>query len=83
MKATNPAHTDTELAAVVADGGAPVDGGSLKGADLTLAADLVPCECLSEARYNLLHHTAVSFVSSGISVFTIYDGDTGTPPESL
>ena len=64
VKATNPAHA--ELAAVVADGGAPADGGSLKGADPALAANSAPGECLSVARYRLLHHTAVSFVASEI-----------------
>ena len=68
VKATNSA--DTEPAAVVAEGEAPAEGGSPKGADLTLAADPAPGECLSEARYRLLHHTAVSFVSSDISVFS-------------
>ena len=65
-EATTPALT--EPSAVVADGGAPAEGGSPKGADLALAADPAPGECLSEARYRLLHHTAVSFVSSDISV---------------
>ena len=35
----------TEPAAVVADGGAPADGGSLKRADLMPAADSAPGEC--------------------------------------
>ena len=68
-EATTPALT--EPAAVVADGGAPAEGGSPKGSDLALAADPTPGECLSEARYRLLHHTAVSFVSSDIRVFLI------------
>ena len=59
----------TELAAVVTDGGTPADGGSPKGGDLMPAADSAPGECFSVARYRLLHHTAVSFVSSDISVF--------------
>ena len=67
-EATTPALL-TEPAAVVADGGAPAEGDSPKGADLALAADSSLGECLSEARYRLLHHTAVSFVSSDISVF--------------
>ena len=66
-EATTPALT--EPAAVVADGGAPAEGGSPKGADLALAADPAPGECLSEARYRLLRHAAVSFGSSDISVF--------------
>ena len=33
------------------------------------AADSAPGECFAVARYHLLHHTAVSFVSSGIRVF--------------
>ena len=32
-------------------------------------ADSAPGECFSVARYRLLHHTAVSFVSSDIRVF--------------
>ena len=64
-EATTPALT--EPAAVVADGGAPAEGGSPKGADLALAADPAPGECLSEARYRLLRHAAVSF-GSDISV---------------
>ena len=48
-EATTPALT--EPAAVVADGGAPAEGGSPKGADLALAADPAPGECLSEAPY--------------------------------
>ena len=35
------------------------------------AADSAPGECFSVARYRLLHHTAVSFVSSDIRVFLI------------
>ena len=78
-EATNPALT--ELAAVAADGGAPADGGSPKGADLALAADSAPGECLSVACYRLLHHTAVSFVSSDIRVFlyNFYGSDTLLP----
>ena len=52
----------------VTDGGAPAGGGSLKRADLMPAADFTPDECFSVARYRLLHHTAVSFVSSDIRV---------------
>ena len=60
----------TELAAVAADDGAPADGGSPKGTDLALTAESAPVgECLSVTRYRLLHHTAVSFVSSDIRVF--------------
>ena len=66
-EATTPALTDPS--AVVADGGAPAEGGSPKGADLALAADPAPGECLSEARDRLLRHAAVSFGSSDISVF--------------
>ena len=65
---TTPALT--EPSAVVADGGAPVEGGSRKGADLALAADPAPSECLSEARYRLLRHAAVYFRSSDISVLS-------------
>ena len=47
-EATTPALA--EPAAVVADGGAPAEeAGSPKGADLALAADPAPGECLSEA----------------------------------
>ena len=54
---------------VAADDGAPAaDSGSPKGADLALTADSAPGECLSVARYRLLHHTAVSFMSSDIRV---------------
>ena len=60
-EATTPALT--EPAAVVADGGSPAEGGSPTGTGLALAADPAPGECLSEARYHLLHRTAVSFVS--------------------
>ena len=64
----------TDPAAVVADGGAPAEGGSSNGADLALAADPAPGECLSEARYRLLRHAAVArrrfFGSSDISVFS-------------
>ena len=44
-------------------------GGFLKNADLMPAADSAPGEGFSVARYRLLHHTAVSFVSSDIRVF--------------
>ena len=67
-EATTPALT--ELAAVVTDGGTPADGGSPKGGDLMPAADSAPGERFSVARYRLLHHTAVSFVSSDVSVFS-------------
>ena len=53
----------------VTDGGIPAGGGSLQRADLIPAADLAPGECFSVARYRLLRHTAVFFVSSGIIVF--------------
>ena len=66
-EATTPALT--ELAAVATDGGTPADGGSPKGGDLIPAVDSAPGECFSVARYRLLHHTAVSFVSSDIRAF--------------
>ena len=44
-------------------------GGSLQRADLIPAADSAPGVCFSVARYRLLHHTAVSFVSFDIRVF--------------
>ena len=71
----NPALT--ELAAVATDDGAPVGDGSPKGAVLALTADSAPGECLSVARYRFLHHTAVSFVSSDIRVFTGRRGTSG------
>ena len=72
----------TEPAAVVANGGAPAEGGFPKGAELALAADPAPGECLSEARCNLLHRTAVSFVSYGISVF-FHRSPTAAPPRAV
>ena len=66
-EATTPALT--EPSALVTDGGAPAEGGSRKGADLALAPDPAPSECLSEARYRSLRHAAVSFGSSDISAF--------------
>ena len=44
------------------DGGAPADGGFLKGTDLMPAADSAPGECSSVARYCLLHHTHRRFL---------------------
>ena len=79
-EATTPALT--EPAAVVADGGAPVEGGSPKRADLALAADPAPGVCLSEARYRLLRHAAVSFGSSDISVF-FHPPPTAAPPRAV
>ena len=69
----NPAAL-TELATVAADDGDPADGGSPKGAVLALTAASAPSECLSVASYRFLHHTAVSFVSSDIRVFTAGTG---------
>ena len=66
MEATTLAPS--ALVAVTTDGPSSAEGGSPKGGDRALVADPAPGECLSEARYRLLHHTAVSFVSSGISV---------------
>ena len=82
-EATTPALT--EPSAVVADGGAPAEGGSPKGAGLSLAADPAPGECLSEARsearYRLFRHAAVSFGSSDISVFC--PSPTAAPPRAV
>ena len=74
-EATTPALT--EPSAVVSDGGAPAEGGSRKGTDLTLAADPAPSDCLSKARYRLLRHAAVSFGSSDVSIFFVAEG--GSP----
>ena len=79
---TTPAPS--ELVAVVTDGAPSADGGSPKGTGLMPAADPAPGECLSEeARYRSLHRTAVSFVSSDISVFFTHPSPTAAPPRAV
>ena len=67
MEATTPAPS--ALVAATTDGASSAEGGSPKGGDLALVAGPAPGECLSAARYRLLHRVAVSFMSSDIRVF--------------
>ena len=84
-EATNPALT--ELAAVVTDGGAPADGGSPKGADLTSAADPPPASaslwhataCFTTSPF-LLYHLTSDFLSNCAPVVLCRFGDADDAP---